>query len=107
MRRSLILSAGLALSACSPSAPDGYRYEQTEFERDQVAVIVVAHPSEADLKRAAERLGVDAGEGRDLMAFGIVRANGCTIHIVEPARSYRPEWIGHEFTHCIRGRWHG
>ena len=102
----LALIAALMLTACEGS--DGYRYERTEFDRRQIAVTVVVHSSTADLRAEAKRLDVGAGEGKELMAFGIVKANrpACTIHIVEPANGYFPEWIGHELTHCIRGRWH-
>jgi hypothetical protein len=42
------------------------------------------------------------------MAFGFVSPDrpACTIHIVDPAKDYRPEWIGHELTHCLHGQWH-
>lgn len=99
------LPLALALAACGPA--DGYRFEAAEFDRDRVVVTVVAHPSQAALLAEALAMGVDAGKGRELQAFGIIGAgDACTIHIVEPARAYRPEWIGHEFTHCIKGRWH-
>lgn len=104
----VLLTAALLLAGCDGgSGADGYRFYRAEFERSQVTVTIVTHAGQAELRRAAVQLGVRA-EGRRLMAFGLVDAArpACTIHIVDPAKAYRPEWIGHELTHCIRGRWH-
>jgi hypothetical protein len=106
MKRRAIFAA-LALAGCQQQGADGYAYERTEFDRREIAVTVVAHPSLADLRAEAARRGVSDGD-REIMAFGLVAADrpACEIHIVDPAKDYRPEWIGHELTHCIRGRWH-
>lgn len=104
MRALLIM---LALAGCDAS-PDGYRFEQSEFERKTVIVTTITHPNAGDLRLAAAIEGVKVEPGHKLMAFGIVSKSEprCTIHMVEPANKYQPHWIGHEFTHCIRGRWH-
>lgn len=106
-RTSAICSALLLIGCDGGAGADGYRFDRAEFERSQVTVTVVTHGGSAELRQAAAQMGVRA-EGRRLMAFGLVDAArpACTIHIVDPARGYRPEWIGHELTHCIRGRWH-
>ena len=54
---------------------------------------------------AATRKAV-AAEGRDLMAWSVLRPSGCEVHIVDPAVKYAPEWIGHEIVHCVYGRFH-
>lgn len=107
MKRSLLLAAVLALASCGQTGADGYEYAKGTMVRDTVTVSVVTYPSQAALRRAAADQGVRA-EGADLMAFATISevAPRCTIHIVDPAAVYRPEWIGHEFTHCIRGEWH-
>lgn len=107
MRRRAIFAA-LMLAGCRQQGADGYAYEHGEFDRRQIAVSVVEHPSLADLRAEAARRGVSDGD-REIMAFGLVSTDrpACEIHIVDPSRDYRPEWIGHELTHCIRGRWHG
>ena len=107
MKRLAALAA-LALAACQQQGADGYAFERGEFDRNEIAVTVVEHPSLADLRADAARRGVRDGN-REIMAFGLVSTDrpACEIHIVDPAQDYRPEWIGHELTHCIRGRWHG
>lgn len=108
MIRRLALGA-LALLAGCDGAGDGHRYTRTEFVRDRVDVTVVVHPTLAALQREAARLDVRPAAGEELFGFGMVHPAEprCTIHIVDPARTYRPQHIGHEFTHCIRGRFHG
>ena len=105
--RGLAIIAALALAGCD-AAPDGYEYERDQFKRDEVTVSVVTYQNVDALREAARQFGVSAGDGRELHAFGMVNQTGptCTIHIVEPSRSYQPEWVGHEFVHCIRGQWH-
>jgi hypothetical protein len=102
------MAAVLALAACGQQGADGYVFGARQFDRGTVTVAVVEHPSEAALRAEARRLGVGAGGGRELMAFGFVSPDrpACTIHIVDPAKDYRPEWIGHELTHCLHGQWH-
>lgn len=108
MIRRLALAA-LALLAGCDGAADGYRYERTEFVRDRVEVTVVTHPTIDALQREAARLDVKPATGEELFGFGLVHPTEprCTIHLVDPAKTYRPQHIGHEFTHCIRGRFHG
>lgn len=105
--RTLLIAAALALAACGQTGADGYEYGNATMARDVVTVTVIAYPSQAALRSAARNQGVKA-EGGALMAWATINdaAPRCTIHIVEPAAVYRPEWIGHEFTHCIRGEWH-
>jgi hypothetical protein len=108
MKRGVILAL-LAICGCSREAADGYRFEQSEYAQASVALSVVEHDSIGALRGAAAAAGVRIEGGRGLMAFGVIspdRAH-CTIHIVDPASDYRPEWIGHEVAHCLHGRWHG
>lgn len=93
----------LALAGCDRQ--DGYRFERKEFDRPQPGITVVVHPSLADLRKAALR-GTEP-DGQDLHGWSIIKAGGgCEIHVVDPARSWAPEWLGHEIAHCIWGRWH-
>ncbi|WOF44378.1 hypothetical protein KNJ79_05445 [Sphingopyxis indica] len=102
MRR-LILLLALALASCGGGAPDGYRFEKKEFTRARPNITFVVHPSIGDLRKAGPKLE----DGRELMAWGEILPNECRVHIVDPAVSYQPQWIGHEVTHCVYGRWHG
>lgn len=103
----LILLPLLLLAACNQQAADGYRYEKTEFDRRTVTITQVSMPSLAALQREATRKGIKLKD-REVMAFGLVDPilPVCTIYFVDPAKSYKPEWIGHETVHCFRGRWH-
>lgn len=107
MLKQLCLSTSLLLAACGqPVAGDGHAFDAAEFTRDRVDVRVVVYPDLATLRAHADRL-TDA-PGRRLMAWSRVSLDrpACTIHIVDPRADYQPVWIGHEFTHCIHGRWH-
>lgn len=97
------LLALLLLAGCD-QAPDGYQFADAEYERDQPNITVVTHPTLADLRKHAPAAARPAG--RDLMAWSIIRPDGCEMHVVDPAQSYQPQWIGHEAAHCIWGRWH-
>ncbi|QUT04058.1 hypothetical protein KFK14_12965 [Sphingobium phenoxybenzoativorans] len=106
MKRAILIAAAL-LTSCN-DAPDGYRFGKPEYIRESMTLNVVQHSSHAELRGAALAAGADAGNDRELMAFSVITARGstCTIHIVDPAVSYQPQWIGHEVAHCIYGRWH-
>lgn len=101
----LIIPALLALAACDRPASDGYRYGQAEFDRSEIALSVRTYPDLHALQSAADALGIASG---GIMAFGQVATGepACTIHVLDPAVDYQPEWIGHEIVHCMRGRWH-
>ena len=102
MRRAIIAAALLALAGCDRQ--DGFRFERKEFERSTPNITVVTHPNLADLRAKAPRSAIDAEH--DLMGWSIIRSNGCELHVVDPTRSWTPEWLGHEAAHCIWGRWH-
>lgn len=104
--RILTLAAPLLLLACKPAASDGYRFDGAEYAREQVVVRIETHRSLAELRAAAP---ASAREGeRELMAWAILAPDraSCTIHVVDPATTYAPEWLGHELAHCLYGRWH-
>jgi hypothetical protein len=101
----------LCLTGCKPtstgtySTADGYSFERKEFTRTVVDLRIVIHPSQADLSSS---INVTDGSNAPVMAYSIISPTGntCTVHIVDPAVKYTPEWIGHEITHCIFGRFH-
>lgn len=106
MKRNIVLASCLMLTACGPSpGADGYRFGEAEFERETVQVTLVQYDRQADFITAARANGAYR-EG--LEAFALLEANSpaCEIHIMRIATNYRPEWLGHEMTHCIHGRWH-
>lgn len=97
------------LAACGEAAnvgSDGYRFEAPEYER-QTVIATVHYYESLDALRAAHK-GKNSNDDRELMAWGVIFPNDirCEIHAMNPKKVYAPEWIGHEFTHCIHGRWH-
>lgn len=102
---SLMLWAAVLILLNGCDAPDGYSFEHKEFERKQPAITIVTHPRVADLRSMAPP-AARAEQGAELMAWSIIRKEGCEVHVVDPAKSYQPEWIGHEVAHCIWGRFH-
>ena len=94
------------LVGCKQVAADEHVYAKTEWFSEKTTVSVVTYPSFPALRAGANRLGVKAGEGKRLMAFALATSTRCEMHVVEPSIDYQPQWIGHEFVHCIRGRFH-
>lgn len=101
--RWLLFPLVLLLSSCGNNVgADGHTYEKDEFRHEKVTVEIVTYPSVTELRKAFPGLTNE----NELMGWGIVKGNTCQMHVVEPNVNYQPEWIGHEFTHCIRGRFH-
>lgn len=106
-----LAAAALALTLCGcgqQPAADGYTFAKKEFQHETPVMQVIVHPSLADLRKTAPAAATDSiDQQHELMAYSILRPNGrCEVHVVDPAASYQPEWMGHEFAHCIWGRWH-
>lgn len=79
---------------------DGYKFETKAVQNRDVRIDVKLHPDLEDLRRA----GGDDG----LAAYSLIWKDGsrCEVHIVDPEVWYRPEYFGHELTHCIFGEFH-
>lgn len=99
----------LALAACGPRT-DSYTFEEKEYTQSKLAITVVEHPSLKDLQAAgiaAKAIKETQTETVNLQAWSKINRNGtCEVHIVDPEKSYGPEWMGHEIYHCAYGRWH-
>lgn len=99
----------LFLASCGPTpqqGADGYTFGQRQYEKTTVQVNIVTYKSQRDLQKAlGTRAGVDAS---NVVAFSELRPpfDVCTIHMVDPSISYKPEFVGHEFLHCTYGQWH-
>jgi hypothetical protein len=99
----------LLLTSCNPSpkqGADGYTFGEKQYEKSTVQINIVTYQSSADLQRAlGNRAGVDAS---NVVAFSVLRPpfDTCTIHMVDPAVAYQPEFVGHEMLHCVYGQWH-
>lgn len=110
MIRFLLLPLALLLGGCPAPQPssDGYRFEVKEFQRLTVTVSVKYYDSLPALHKAAREVGIHKEEGRELQAFGLLHPTKpeCAIHVVDPDVRYDATFIGHEFMHCVHGRFH-
>lgn len=108
-----ILMISGALSGCEQRknvGKDGYYFEEATFVHTQVPVTIVLAESPEALFKLKNEVGAGANlpPDRTVMAFSALRSDGsCTIYMLDPrVADYEPEWIGHEFTHCVFGEWH-
>lgn len=99
----------LALAACEKEHPsygqlaeDGYHLEDVSDLRNPV-IRVMIHISRADMLKAYPGVPPE-----DLQAFTTYNKERttCTVHLVDPAKKYKPQWAGHELLHCVYGNWH-
>lgn len=95
------------LSACnSNQGYDGYIFGKKQYEKNAVLVVVATYKTDAEFKAAAKKyIKTDYDK---VAAFSLVNPNTdvCTIHMMDPSVKYQPEFIGHEFAHCLYGQWH-
>jgi hypothetical protein len=88
-------------------ASDGYRFRGDPPPiRLQFNTVVIEYDTHKELSKAITEYGFTTLQAKNIHAFSTVQGNTCTIHIVKPAKDYRPENIGHEIVHCIYGNWH-
>lgn len=104
--------AALALMStpvhASLSADDGFRFVKEDWERTDMRIRVVVHPSLADLRSAAIAAGASMDNGTP-RAWSKVYTNAnsvCEIHIIDPKKDGFRKYVGHELLHCMYGRWH-
>ena len=100
-----------SLTSCTdqkPAGRDGYQFGTKQYELNNVQVEIKTYRSSSELQAAAKRADKTLTNPGDIVAFSVIRppSNICTIHMVDPAVSYEPEFVGHEFLHCIYGQWH-
>ena len=85
---------------------DGYQFGTPQHQKDNVQVQIVTYDSRAALLKSAKSYGV---KDERVAAFSVLKAPNydvCIVHMVDPRVDYQPEFIGHEFTHCVYGQWH-
>ena len=90
---------------------DGYYFEKPSFTRTEFPVHVVLLKDETEMAvEISKRMNKVHGtvNAKDVAAFSVIRDGDplCTIYMVDPKNKYEPEFIGHEFVHCIYGVWH-
>lgn len=109
MKLTLTLLAGMLMSGWETpnKAADGYNFEQKEFTNTNIHIEFVVHQSYDELREAAKFHGIK--RYMKIRAFSELKSpyyDTCVVHIIDPDIHYAPEYIGHEITHCIYGRWH-
>ncbi len=110
----LVTTVLVTLIACdNPSSnkgKDGYYFEKESFTRTEFPVEVILLKDEAAITAAIkERSNIQGTiDPKNVAAFSVVRMSDpkCTIYMIDPKNKYEPEFIGHEFVHCIYGVWH-
>ena len=105
----LVIVALLA-SACEPKkvGKDGYRFEKETMVRTEFTTTVVLVASKSEMARLAREKTKhpDPSKVAAFASYGVT-APVCTIYILDPRTApYEPEFIGHEFVHCVFGDWH-
>ena len=108
--RKLAILALLALSACKPTASDGYYFEHDSARLPTKHIVVEVYPNLTALKAQYDKntstnKTVLPGN-RELMAYSVVGTTTCTIHMIDPKVQYMPDFFGHELTHCLYGEFH-
>lgn len=103
--KKLVMVGALLLAACG--FDDTYSFKQKEFDNNQVQVSFVDYESRSAFQAAAERYKA-VETGRQTQAFSILTKKGkeCEVHMFDPSKEYRPQWLGHEVYHCRYGRFH-
>jgi hypothetical protein len=89
---------------------DGYYFEKETFTRTEFPVQVILVKDAAAITAEIRKRNNIQGtvEPKNVAAFSVIRLNDnkCTIYMIDPKNKYEPEFIGHEFVHCIYGVWH-
>lgn len=111
MKKLLLIPLLLLLSSCEPAkktGSDGYTFGEKQYTQTPVTVEVIIYPNRVAFEKELKRLKLTA-DGGDIVAFTSLYPSDksrCTINMVDPAVEYVPEFIGHEFLHCVYGQWH-
>jgi hypothetical protein len=98
--------------SCSnaPVAADGYTFYGKQYTKNTVQINIVTYANQQQLTEALRRRGRNSDIPIEkVKAFSDLyppNYNQCTIHMVDPTSAYNPEYVGHEFLHCVYGQWH-
>lgn len=99
-----------SLAACkqSDTAADGYVFEKGTESIGHREIKVVQYPSFEALRDSYNKQpgARQIGATESLQAFSAYNDKTCTIHMIDPAVHYQPEFFGHELVHCLYGNFH-
>lgn len=96
----------LFLTACTPSSGDGYYFEKDSKRIAERPIKVVTYQTYDELLASYSTFnGRTLTVKEKLQAFTVINKT-CTIHMIDPAVNYQPDFFGHELTHCLYGEFH-
>jgi hypothetical protein len=83
---------------------DGYTFGKKQYERQTVKVNIVTYKTEQEFSKVVAEKKLPGKTA----AFTVLKYpfDTCTIHMIDPSVRYEPEYVGHEFLHCVYGQWH-
>lgn len=107
----LLMTGGCESKKTGNMGRDGYRFESAEkvITDPQIHVVLVNSPDEM-FQLYYDKTGKKMPDNVRLSAFAILyptHPEVCTLYMLDPRTTkYEPEFIGHEFAHCVFGQWH-
>ena len=109
MKKLLLLPLLFLLASCeSQNSADGYSFGEKQYTQTNLSVNVVVYETKEQFQEEIRRRNLVA-DGNEIAAFTVLYVNDqsrCTIHMIDPKADYSPEFVGHEFLHCVYGQWH-
>jgi hypothetical protein len=104
----IVLSVMTSCDTAPKIGADGYKFGEKQYTQNELGVKVITYSTRADFNKELKRRDLLTKDG-EIMAFSVLfteAPNLCVIHMVDPAVEYKPEFVGHEFLHCVYGQWH-
>lgn len=111
MKNILFLFILLFMSGCSDvnQGADGYYFGKKEYTELKPKIEVIVYASRKEFEEEFKNRKIEIRANSQIVAFTSLYPadrSRCTIHMIDPAVEYSPEFVGHEFLHCIYGQWH-
>lgn len=108
MKRVFAIVGMLLVVSCNNGpnkGKDGYIFSNKQYEQSPVTVSIATYKSQEQLYQVAKSKGANYP---NVVAFSVLttKKDTCTIHMIDPSVRYEPEFVGHEFLHCVYGQWH-
>ena len=105
--KKIAIALMLLLASCDKGptpGKDGYTFGTKQYERSSVQVNVVTYKTQKEYNAVLAEKKLP----ETTVAFTVLRPpfDACTIHMIDPNIKYQPEYVGHEFLHCVYGQWH-
>lgn len=94
----------LLVVSCDRRGSDEYAFGTKQYEKSSVKVNIVTYKSEKEFREEIKRRKLS----ENTAAFTVLKPpfDECTINMIDPSVRYEPQFVGHEFLHCVYGQWH-